>query len=172
MVEHAAFARVFLPRDVDARLLVKPPRGEPEFLRDAPGLLQDDAMRNEQGVDVTGHAGGVIGERHGCPADDEHVGDYAPAHQAIPQGSERSFELFSVEQDAPWVGHAASRSAAARYTPCWFVSGPGAIASALRRSLLGKPLNTKSAILDIGYADTIPYTRATSPDGKTILRSH
>ncbi len=37
-----------------------------------------------------------------------------------------------------------------------FVSGPGALASALRRSLLGKPLNTKSAILDIGYADTIP----------------
>jgi len=37
-----------------------------------------------------------------------------------------------------------------------FVSGPGALASALRRSLLGKPLNSKSAILDIGYADTIP----------------
>ena len=37
-----------------------------------------------------------------------------------------------------------------------FVSGPGALASALRRTLLGKPLNTKSAILDIGYADTIP----------------
>ena len=37
-----------------------------------------------------------------------------------------------------------------------FVSGPGALASALRRSLLDKPLNTKSAILDVGYADTIP----------------
>jgi hypothetical protein len=37
-----------------------------------------------------------------------------------------------------------------------FVSGPGALASALRRGLLGKPLNTKSAILDVGYADTIP----------------
>jgi hypothetical protein len=37
-----------------------------------------------------------------------------------------------------------------------FVSGPGALASALRRSLLDKPLNTRSAILDIGYADTIP----------------
>ena len=37
-----------------------------------------------------------------------------------------------------------------------FVSGPGALASALRRSLLGKPLNAKSAILDVGYADTIP----------------
>jgi hypothetical protein len=37
-----------------------------------------------------------------------------------------------------------------------FVSGPGALASALRRSLLAKPLNTRSAILDVGYADTIP----------------
>jgi hypothetical protein len=37
-----------------------------------------------------------------------------------------------------------------------FVSGPGALASALRRSLLDAPLNTKSAILDVGYSDTIP----------------
>ena len=37
-----------------------------------------------------------------------------------------------------------------------FVSGPGALASALRRSLLDAPLNGKSAILDVGYSDTIP----------------
>jgi hypothetical protein len=37
-----------------------------------------------------------------------------------------------------------------------FVSGPGAIASALRRSLLGAPLNTKSVPLDIGYSNSIP----------------
>jgi hypothetical protein len=37
-----------------------------------------------------------------------------------------------------------------------FVSGPGALASALRRSLLGAPLNTKSVLLDVGYRDTIP----------------
>ena len=37
-----------------------------------------------------------------------------------------------------------------------FVSGPGALASALRRSLLGAPFNTKSAILDVGYSATIP----------------
>jgi hypothetical protein len=37
-----------------------------------------------------------------------------------------------------------------------FASGPGGIASALRRSLLGKPLNGKSAILDVGYSDQIP----------------
>ncbi len=37
-----------------------------------------------------------------------------------------------------------------------FVSGPGALASALRRGLLGAPLNGKSVILDVGYSDTIP----------------
>ena len=37
-----------------------------------------------------------------------------------------------------------------------FVSGPGALASALRRSLLGAPLNTKSVPLDIGHSRTIP----------------
>jgi Domain of unknown function (DUF222) len=37
-----------------------------------------------------------------------------------------------------------------------FVSGPGALASALRRSLLDQPLNGKSVILDVGYSDTIP----------------
>ena len=37
-----------------------------------------------------------------------------------------------------------------------FVSGPGGIASALRRTLLGAQLNGKSAILDAGYSDHIP----------------
>jgi hypothetical protein len=33
VVEHAALARVVLSRDVDARLLVEPPRRQPEFRR-------------------------------------------------------------------------------------------------------------------------------------------
>jgi hypothetical protein len=37
-----------------------------------------------------------------------------------------------------------------------FVSGPGAIASALRRTLLGAQLNGKSIPLDVGYKDHIP----------------
>lgn len=97
MVEHAAFAGVVLSRDVDARLLVKPPRGQPEFLSDVPGFIQDDAVRDEQRVDVASHAGGVVGERHRCPADDEHVGNDAPAHQTVTESSERPFELVPVE---------------------------------------------------------------------------
>jgi len=37
-----------------------------------------------------------------------------------------------------------------------FVSGPGALASALRAGLLQAPYNGKSVPLDIGYSDTIP----------------
>jgi hypothetical protein len=37
-----------------------------------------------------------------------------------------------------------------------FVSGPGGVASALRRTLLGAQLNGKSAPLDVGYSDHIP----------------
>jgi len=37
-----------------------------------------------------------------------------------------------------------------------FVSGPGGVASALRRALLGAQLNGKSVPLDIGYSDHIP----------------
>ncbi len=37
-----------------------------------------------------------------------------------------------------------------------FVSGPGGVASALRRTLLGAQLNGKSAPLDAGYSDHIP----------------
>ena len=37
-----------------------------------------------------------------------------------------------------------------------FVSGPGGIASALRRTLLGAQLNGRSVPLDVGYSDHIP----------------
>jgi hypothetical protein len=37
-----------------------------------------------------------------------------------------------------------------------FVSGPGALASALRRTLLGNQLNRRSVLLDIGYSNHIP----------------
>ena len=72
-------------------------------------------MGYEQRVNI---AGGVVGEGHRCSADDEHVRDYASAHQALTKVSERSFELSPVEQDVSGLGHAASKSAAARYTPC------------------------------------------------------
>jgi len=37
-----------------------------------------------------------------------------------------------------------------------FVSGPGGIAAALRTGLLGRPCNTRSVPLDVGWSETIP----------------
>ena len=49
-----------------------------------------------------------------------------------------------------------------------FVSGPGGVASALRRTLLGAQLNGKSVPLDVGYSDHIPAAirRAVIPRDK------
>ena len=69
-------------------------------------------MRHEQRVDVTRHAGGIVGQRHCRTAYHEHVGDHAPPDQALAEGGERPLELYPVEEDTPRLGHAASRSAA------------------------------------------------------------
>lgn len=41
--------------------------------------------------------GGGGSWRDCCSADDEHIGDHASAHQALPESGERPFELRSVE---------------------------------------------------------------------------
>jgi hypothetical protein len=44
MIEYPALAGVFFAGDVDARLLVQPPVGESEVIRDLSGLFQDDSV--------------------------------------------------------------------------------------------------------------------------------
>jgi hypothetical protein len=44
MIEHAAFPGIILPGDINARLLVQPPRRQAKIFRDPAGLLQHDAM--------------------------------------------------------------------------------------------------------------------------------
>ena len=71
-------------------------------------------MRHEQRINVAGHAGSVISQCHGRPADDEDVGHYASPDEPVAEGSERLLDLPAVEEDARRLGHAASRSAAER----------------------------------------------------------
>jgi hypothetical protein len=59
MIEYPALAGVFFAGDVDARLLVQPPVGESEVIRDLSGLVQDDSVGLEDRVDVTSHARGL-----------------------------------------------------------------------------------------------------------------
>ena len=114
MVEYPALARVVLSGDVDACLLVQPPVRQPEVVRDAPGFLDHYPVRHEGCVDVTGHAGGVVGQGHGGAADYEDVRDDTPAGQALAQSGEGAFHLGPAEEDVVSVGHAASRSWADR----------------------------------------------------------
>jgi azurin len=110
MVEHPTLAGVVLSRDVDACLLVEPPVGQSEVVRDMPGFLDHHPVRHECCVDVTGDARGVLGQGHGSAADHEYVRDDTPAGQALAQGGESAFHLGPAEKDIVSFGHAASRS--------------------------------------------------------------
>jgi len=57
-------------------------------LRDIPRFLKDNAVRLEQRIDVTGHAGGVVGQCHCRPADDEDVGDHPAPEQSFAKSCE------------------------------------------------------------------------------------
>jgi hypothetical protein len=81
-------------------------------LSDFAGLLEDDAVWDEGGIDITGHPVGVVGQGHGGTADDEEVGNYATPHEPVPQGGERCLQLGAAEETV--VTHAASRSRAER----------------------------------------------------------
>jgi hypothetical protein len=58
---------------------------------------------------------GVIGQGHGGPAYDEHIGDDAPAGQTLAQGREGALKFCPAEKDIVRPAtHAASRSLADR----------------------------------------------------------
>jgi hypothetical protein len=118
MIEHAAPAGVFFTGDVDTGLLIKPPVGKSEVIGNVAGLLQDDSVWDEHGIDITSHASGVVSQCHSGTAHDEHVRHDASAGQALPEGREGSLDLCPVEENVTRLGHAASRSLAGRYTPC------------------------------------------------------
>ena len=86
---------------------------------------------------------------HARPAEQDGPGQDGPPGQPRRAGPRPAPQPLAPEA---WeaLQHALARLA------IQFVSGPGALASALRRTLLDKPLNTKSVILDIGHSDTIP----------------
>lgn len=76
-------------------------------------------MRDEPRVNVPGCPGGVIGQGHRGTACHEHVRDDASAGEPLAQGGEGPFELGPAKKDITRIGHAASRSRADRYTPCF-----------------------------------------------------
>jgi hypothetical protein len=102
--------------------------------------------------------GATAGAGHGTPDMASHGGQATPGHSA---------DGHSDAATAGW-GTATARSQplspgawqALRYAIARLavdlVSGPDRLASILRRGLLDAPYTSKSAILDIGYSQTIP----------------
>jgi hypothetical protein len=102
------------------------------LLADIPFIFVHDPVRLEQRVDVAGDAGGVVGQGHRGAAHDEDVGHDSPADEAIAQRGECPLKFCPAQQDTAGVAHAASRSLADRYTPC-FLNAAGAQTSASAR---------------------------------------
>src|SRR5579863_10273241 len=67
MIEHPALAGIFLAGDVNAGPLIKPPVGKSEVIGDLAGLLQDDSVWLEHGIDMTSHASGVVARAIAAP---------------------------------------------------------------------------------------------------------
>ena len=68
----------------------------------------------EHRVDITSHAGSIVGQGHGGAANDEYISYDTPAGQALAKRSEGSLDLCPAKQNIIRPGHAASRSLADR----------------------------------------------------------
>ena len=112
MIEYAAFVSVLLAGDVAARLLVEPPAGESQVIRDPDDLFVDDSVRLEHRIDIAGDPGSVVSQGHGGAAHDEYVCHDASANEALTQRGECPFKLRPAKEDTVSLAHAASRSLA------------------------------------------------------------
>jgi hypothetical protein len=79
-------------------------------------LVDYDAMRLEDRVDVSGCPSRVISQSHRCAAYDINIRDDTAAHQAITEPSERILDSSSVEERIAFT-HATSSSCGATKTP-------------------------------------------------------
>src|SRR5208282_362813 len=132
MIEYAAFARVVLAGNVGACLLVEPPAGEPQIIRDPHGLFMDDPVWLEHRIDIACDACSVVSQRHRGAAHDENICHDSPADKALAQGGECPFKLCPAKENVVRLAHAASRSLADKKTPC-FLNAAGAQTSASAR---------------------------------------
>jgi Domain of unknown function (DUF222) len=127
-------------------------------LRDMPGAqdLEDAWLRARLGED--GYLAGKDAETAACDAQTVPVVTGHPDMDIIDKmtGLARTgAEAARTSETADPAAWRALRYAIARLA-IDFVSGPAGIAAVLRQGLLGKPWNTPSQPLDIGWADSIP----------------
>jgi hypothetical protein len=88
--------------------------GQPEVVRDCPGLLDHDPVRHEPRIHIAGNARGVVGKGHSGTTNNENVRYDAPAGQAVAQSGEGPFKIGPAQKDIVGFAHAASKSLADR----------------------------------------------------------
>ena len=115
MIEHPALAGIFLAGDVNAGLLIKPPVGKSEVIGDLAGLLQDDSVWLEHGIDITSHASGVVSQGAIAAPPTTNTSATTPLRaKRSPGAREGSLDLCPAKQNVARFGYAASRSLADR----------------------------------------------------------
>ena len=124
-------------------------------LREMPGAgdLEDAWIRARLGED--GYLTGKDAEAAACDAQSVPVVTATMDPPVVDK-------MISLAQAAPRSGALSPEAwRALRYAMARLavdlVSGPAGVAAILRQGLLGKPYNTPSLPLDIGYSDTIPW---------------
>ena len=83
--------------DVDACLFVEPPLWEPQLGGHDLGLFEDDAMRLEDGVDVSSGASGVIRQGHRGAPEDVDIRHNPSSSQTFAQVSECELDGPPIE---------------------------------------------------------------------------
>lgn len=127
-------------------------------LRDTPGAddLEDAWLRARLGED--GYLSGKDAETAACDARTVPVVTGHPDMDVVDQiiGLARAGAEVPGAHGAGDLGACRALRYAIARLAIDFVSGPAGVAAVLRQGLLGKPWNTPSQPLDIGWADSIP----------------
>lgn len=116
MVEYMRSCWIAPASYICARLLIKPPRGQPKLTSDSTRLLQNNAMRLKDSVNVTCRPAPVIGHRHSRAADHIDIGYDTSRDKLVTKQAERFLNRRSVKKRTS-LAPATSSSSGATYTP-------------------------------------------------------
>ena len=78
-------------------LLVQPPVGQAQFSGYCPGFFKHDAVRLEQGINITGGTARVIGQGHRGATEYVDVGHHAPLSQPVTKPAEGILDALDAE---------------------------------------------------------------------------
>jgi len=109
MVKYPGGRRIPARSDIGRGLLIQPPPGQAQLCGHGQCFLKDDAMRLEQGIDVTGGPARVVRKGHRSTAEHVEVSHHAASCKPVAEAAESVFDARAVEEGRR-IAHAASIS--------------------------------------------------------------